>query len=142
MTVTLHFPKSRSKNYGQAAKLASQFEGHTREPDAHAVVLEQKDIFEKWEYFNLLFWTTVDWAGTFVEYDGYRYYSHTDKTRIFYSLQQAHSDWIWDTSNSIIQHFSPNIERKKAESLDIDSMTGRQIDELIDRRLIENEFKR
>jgi hypothetical protein len=135
--LTLHFPKSRSKNYRQAIKLASKFDGYTGECDANAVSFTPKDINEKWEYFNLLFWIVVDWANTFIEYEENKYYSHTDKTRIFYSLQEAHSNWMWDASNRIVQHFSPNIEQKKADVLDIDSMTNKQIDELIDRKLIE-----
>ncbi|MDR1585209.1 MAG: hypothetical protein LBS07_03405 [Prevotellaceae bacterium] len=136
--IILTFPKSRSKNYLHAVKLASKFDGYAGERNNNAVSFAPKDINEKWEYFSMLFWTTVDWSGTFIEYDGDRFYSHSDKTRIFYALQEAHSNWMWNTSSRIIQHFSPNIESKKAESLDIDSMTNKQIDELIDRKLIEN----
>jgi hypothetical protein len=101
--------------------------------------IEQKEIFEKWEYFNLLFWMIVDWSGVIVECDGNRLYSHCDKTRVFYALQQAHSNWMWSMSNGII-HYSPNVERKKIEKSDIDSLTNEQIDLLIDVKLAEREF--
>ncbi|MCW0484108.1 hypothetical protein N2K84_15305 [Prolixibacteraceae bacterium A06] len=53
-----------------------------------------KEIFEKWEYFNLLFWCTVDWKGTTLACDGMEFHSHSDKTRIFYALQHAHTSYI------------------------------------------------
>jgi hypothetical protein len=137
---TLHFPKSRSKNYPKAVKLAAKFAGYTCENGINMLSIEKREVYEKWEYFNLLFWMIVDWSGVTIEYEGVRLYSHCDKTRAFYALQQAHSNWMWGISNSIIEHYSPNIERKKMAGLDVDSMTNEQIDLLIDEKLIEKEF--
>jgi len=53
-----------------------------------------KEIFEKWDKFNLLFWTVVDWSGTVLKVDNAEYHSHDDKTKIFYSLQESHKKWL------------------------------------------------
>lgn len=91
---TLSFKKSNSKNYNEVKKLASYFNVHTFEDDRHTVVIGLKEIFEKWDYFNLLFWRTVDWKLSYFGYDEFNVYSHCEKTRIFYALQQAKCDWI------------------------------------------------
>lgn len=91
---TLSFKKSNSKNYNEVKKLASYFNDNSFENDRHTVVIGLKEIFEKWDYFNLLFWRTVDWKQSFFGYDEFNVYSHSEKTRIFYALQQAKSDWL------------------------------------------------
>lgn len=92
-SLRIFFNNSRSKNFIQAIKLACFFNDFQR-GEINVVNISMKEIFEKWEYFNLLFWRSVDWAGTALEWEGMAFYSHSDKTRIFYALQQAHVSYI------------------------------------------------
>ena len=87
------FPESRSKNYKQALDLAYKFENY-ESGKLNIIDVKIKEVFEKWEYFNLLFWRTVDWNGTIIEWEGMKFNSHSDKTRIFYALQHAHDGYI------------------------------------------------
>lgn len=96
----LIFRQSRSKNYSQAVKLASAFSNY-QPGEENVVDISMKEIFEKWEYFNLLFWRTVDWKGTILEWEGMAFHSHCDKTRIFYALQHAHISYICFTEKKI-----------------------------------------
>jgi hypothetical protein len=92
-STSIHFPTSRSKNFDKAVKLAQNFDGFKPGP-VNIVNVNIKEVFEKWDYFNLLFWATVDWKGTILEIDGMKFHSHSDKTRIFYALQHSHSSYI------------------------------------------------
>lgn len=92
-STSIQFSTSRSKNFDKALKLAQNFEGFKPGP-VNIVSLNIREVFEKWEFFNLLFWATVDWKGTTLEVDGMNFHSHTDKTRIFYALQHAHTSYM------------------------------------------------
>lgn len=92
-SISIHFPASRSKNFDKALKLAQNFSDFAP-GTVNIVSFSIKEVFEKWEYFNLLFWVTVDWKGTILEVDDMRFHSHTDKTRIFYALQHSHISYI------------------------------------------------
>lgn len=92
--IILSFKKSSSKYFNDALTIASSFE-HFRFLNNEVIIeLLVKDIFERWEYFNNLFWTVVTWQGTYIEHQGMKYYSRTDKTKLFYCLQQAHTSWM------------------------------------------------
>lgn len=91
---TLKFRKSKSKNYPMVVKLADKFSEHSFNGEQHIIHISIKELFEKWDYFNLMFWRSVDWVGTTFGYDGFDLHGHEDKTRIFYSLQTAHTKWI------------------------------------------------
>lgn len=91
---TLKFRKSKSRNYPIIQKLACKFSNYTLMDNINTIDLSVKEIFEKWDFFNLLFWKTVDWQGSTFGYNNYNLHSHSDKTRIFYALQDAHSKWI------------------------------------------------
>lgn len=91
---TISFKKSHSKHYKDVKKLASYFSDHIFADGRHTVHIPLKEIFEKWDFFNLLFWRTVDWKESYFGFDEYNLYSHCEKTRIFYALQQAKTDWI------------------------------------------------
>ena len=91
---TLKFKKSKSKNYPLVEKLVQKFSAHTFDAGMNTIKISLKELFEKWDYFNLMFWRSVDWEGTTFGYDGFDLHSHTDKTRIFYALQLAHIKWI------------------------------------------------
>lgn len=88
--VTILFSFSRSRYFTEAVRLADMFDNFKQEGN-NIVTIDEKELFEKWEYFNLLFWKIVDWKGSVLEYDRMKYHSHTDKTRIFYALQHAHA---------------------------------------------------
>ena len=90
----LIFKRSTSKNYPLAEKLAGAFDNHLFLNDSHSVRITLKELFEKWDYFNLLFWKTQGWVGSSFGYDGYNLTSLEDRKRLFYSLQSAHSMWI------------------------------------------------
>jgi hypothetical protein len=139
--ITLHFPKSRSKNYPNAIKLASKFSGYTQGDGMNTVTLARQDIFERWEYFNVLFWMIVDWKGMYVEVEGNNLYSHCDKTRIFYSVQEAHSAWMAKMQKCTFNYYKKDLEERKIERTpDVDTLTDEQIDMLIDMKLIEKEL--
>lgn len=91
---TIKFKISKSKNYSIVRKLAAKFSDYSIIDGVNTIHISIKEIFEKWDFFNLLFWKTVDWKGTTFGYDGYDLHSHCDKTRIFYALQEAHTNWI------------------------------------------------
>ena len=92
-SISIYFPSSRSKNFDKAMNLAKNFESFMAGP-VNVVSLNIREVFEKWEYFNLLFWATVDWKGMILEVDDMKFHSHTDKTRIFYALQHSHVSYI------------------------------------------------
>ena len=88
------FKNSRSKFFHEALKEAREFDNFTRENEINTVSITDFELYEKWEHFNLLFWKTVDWKGSILEYEGNKYQGHSDKTRIFYALQFAHSSYM------------------------------------------------
>jgi hypothetical protein len=90
----LIFPKSRSKNFGSALKEAMMFDNTTINDTHVNVEIQVKDIFERWDSFNLLFNTVVGWRGTHIEFEGMRYFSYSGKKRLFYAMQLAHSKWM------------------------------------------------
>lgn len=90
----LKFRKSKSKNYPLVEKLAGNFNEHTFDGMEHIIHISVKELFEKWDFFNLMFWKSVDWVGSTFGYDGFDLHAHEDKTRIFYSVQTAHNKWI------------------------------------------------
>lgn len=90
----IKFNRSSSKNYPLAVKLAGIFDNHLFLDDTHSVRITLKELFEKWDYFNLLFWKTQGWVGSSFGYDDYNLLSLDDRKRLFYSLQSAHSMWV------------------------------------------------
>jgi len=76
------------------------------------------EVFEKWEYFNLLFWKVVDWSGMILEFEGVRYQAHSDKTRIFYALQLAHVKHICYMESRIREMYRVHIGEIKMEEID------------------------
>lgn len=86
-SISIIFPASRSKNFGKVLNLAREFENFTPGNPNIVQINREEELLEKWEFFNLLFWRTVDWKGSAIEFEGQRYQGHCDKTRIFYALQ-------------------------------------------------------
>ena len=127
----LTFQESKSKFYGKALRLASEFEDFS-DLDGAEVSVSLKEIFEKWESFNLLFWTVVDWKHTTLEYDGMCYYSHKDKTRLFYSIQEAHKRLIANTTNRLGHLDKLYTGELSINEIGIDTMPEDEINFLID----------
>ena len=127
----LHFSKSRSKFYKQAINLAKEFNEYEI-GEVNMVALRIKEIFEKWEFFNLLFWRVVDWKGTTLTFDGMSYQSHCDKTRIFYAVQQAHSCWMSRISHLFSKLDKVYVGEATLEELKIETETEYDIDRILD----------
>lgn len=129
--IILHFPVSRSKFYTKAINLAKRFDQFEKGKE-NIVSMTMSEIFEKWEYFNILFWRVLDWTNTVLEYEGVRYRAHTDKTRIFYALQMAHDSHICYMEGRIRQ--LPRVHRGeiKMDEIDTEIYSEDDINNLID----------
>lgn len=127
----LSFQESKSKFFGKAVRLAARFDKFS-DVDGFEVQISLKEIFEKWEFFNLLFWTVVDWKETVLEYDGMRYHSHTDKTRLFYSIQTAHSRLVANTTDRLGHLDKLYTGELSVDEVGIDTMPEDEINFLID----------
>lgn len=90
----IQFRKSKSKNYKEVVKLAESFYDHKIVEDIHVIDISVKELFEKWDYFNLIFWRTDKWIGSSFGYNDFDLYSAYDKKRLFYSVQSAHSHFL------------------------------------------------
>ena len=102
----IKFRKSTSKNYQLVTKLAEIFDEHEFKRDMHTIKFSVKELFEKWDYFNLIFWKTVGWIESSFGYDGYNLMSLEDRKRLFYSLQSAHSMWL-GLSSDFLRRLAP-----------------------------------
>jgi hypothetical protein len=131
LTVTILFRKSSSKNYNKALKLSKLFE-NALFSDQNQITIPLREIFEKWEYFNQLFWITVNWKHTSIKYNGMQYYCHTDKTMIFYSLQQSYLNWRNFTSYKLVNSYRIINQTDTLENIENEFMTSEQADQLID----------
>lgn len=131
---TLKFRISKSKNYPIVEKLANKFSDYTIVDNTNIVRFSIKELFEKWDFFNLIFWKTVDWKDTTFGYDNYNLHSHCDKTRIFYALQNAHITWICMSEyylNSIAPaYFAPEKLEEIRKSTLNDEYTNRILDQI------------
>jgi len=123
---------SRSKNYLQAIRLAEEFHYFERD-DSNIVHIGLKEIFEKWEYFNLLFWRTVNWKGMSLVWNRMHFQSHTDKTRIFYALQQAHVSYICYLEESIRNVWKVPFNLIDLDEIELSGYNSDDIDMLIER---------
>lgn len=131
--LTIQFRKSRSKRYKEAIRYALFFNEFKQEENHNTLPLTIKEIVEKWEWFNLLYWIVLDWAGTQVEYDGLTYHSHSDKTMIFYAVQEIHKNWINHTTTHMVRTYQL-IKEPKSKLLDVnpDDMSQEEINHLIE----------
>lgn len=125
--VTLSFQHSKSKRYKEAVALLSHFKGATIASSEITVEFTYTDIFERWEAFNLLFWITVDWKGTWLMWDKYKFYSHHDKVRVFYGIQTCHSKFMWHINHimkvfPLIMYIDENKINTKALSENADDL--------------------
>lgn len=142
---TLRFRRSKSKNYPIVERLASNFNEHTFENDLHVIHISLKELFEKWDFFNLMFWKSIDWVGSTFGYDGYDLHGHEDKTRIFYSLQSAHVSWICLSEDYIKNlapiYFDESLDTKLRDIIFNKEDTDRLLD-LLNSGKMKQEFKK
>ena len=130
--ILLSFNRSKSKNFNAALKLARLFDTFSDQGETLTVTLSLKDVFERWQFFNDLFWLVVDWNGTFVEYNDMKYYSHRDMTRIFYSLQQAHNNWVCFTSYQLVNLYRVYNAENSLEEIITEYLTDEEINRIIE----------
>lgn len=128
----LTFPKSRSKNFPAALKLAQKFETVAMEANEVKVEILVKEIFEKWDSFNLMFWTVIDWSGCHIEHNGMKYYSHNDKSRLFYSMQQAHCRWMVEVGHLFESTDQVYTGKITLEELEKKFMIEEEVNKLLD----------
>ena len=108
----IYFPHSRSKLFGRVLNLAREFDNFKSGNPNILTIDREVELLEKWEFLNLLFWRVVDWKGSAVEWDGQRYQSHCDKTRIFYALQHEknlHMSLVVDQIKEVRRIFNYSI---------------------------------
>jgi hypothetical protein len=103
--ILISFRHSRSKKFPEVLKLAEKFEKYTSDEDRYEIDVSLKEVFEKWEWFNEIFWESIKLVGTVIGYDGMNYYSSRDQKLIFYSLQQAKWNQINTVSFKLVQMY-------------------------------------
>lgn len=130
--LTLSFGKSTSPRYNNAVKLADRFSLVEKSEKVITVTLPVKEVFEKWESFNTLFWMVVDWKETVLSYEGMNYQSHIDKTRIFYALQNSHWKWMSYVEERISKVYNTTTEELNISNLDTQNIDNATADLLID----------
>lgn len=137
--LTLSFGKSTSPKFRDAIKLAEKFTSCVKTDNNTFVSLPVKEVFEKWEYFNQLFWTVVDWKETTLSYEDMMYHSHTDKTRIFYALQNSHWKWINYVEEKVSSLYNIPAKDLDIENIDTQNIDDKTADLLIDLHLIKKQ---
>lgn len=130
--LTISFGKSTSPRYLNAVKLAEKFTSCVKTDKNTFVSLPVKEVFEKWEYFNQLFWTVVDWKETTLTYEDMTYHSHTDKTRIFYALQNAHWKWMNYIEDRVSKLYNTTVEELDLSKINTKNIDDATADLLID----------
>lgn len=130
--ILIKYNQSRSLKYKEALKLSGFFTDFQQMESLNVLDIRIKEVIEKWEWFNELFWILVDWKGTTLTFDGITYHSHQDKTRIFYTLQQIHTNWINYTSERLITAYNLIDPVSELLKLDPKKMTDDQVSQLID----------
>lgn len=130
--LTLSFGKSTSPRFRDAVKLAEKFTSCVKTDNRTSVSLPVKEVFEKWEYFNQLFWTVVDWKETTLTYEDMTYHSHTDKTRIFYALQNAHWKWMNYIEDRVSKLYNTTVEELDLSKINTKNIDDATADLLID----------
>ncbi len=140
--ITITFRQSKSIRYKEAMKHALFLGDPKLEDGFHKLELSMKTIIEKWEWFNLLFWIILDWKGTTVTYDEVEYHSHGDKARIFYALQQIHSNWMNYTTSKLVTSYKNEDTTPKAFKQDPYKMKNEEVDRLIEVMVTKNKAKK
>jgi hypothetical protein len=137
MKLILTFRQSTSKNYKEAIGMSKMFE-EVSFTELNRVTIQIYEVFEKFEIFANLFWLTVDWKGTTIEYSGMKYHCHSDKTMIFYSLQQSYQNWRDFTSYKLVNTYRTYKGEDTPEAIETEYMTSEQADMIIDNYNLKN----
>ena len=137
--LTLIFNKSRSIKLSHVLKWSALFSGYKDNGDSISLSLPVKEVFERWDDFNSIFWTVVDWKGTYFFFENMEYHSHTDKTRIFYSLQNAHWKWMNYVEDRIAVIYNTSVDDLSLKKLNSSNVDNETADLLIDLYLFKKE---
>lgn len=130
--LTLSFNKSRSIKLSYVLRWSALFSGCIDNGNSISIKLPVKEVFEKWDNFNDIFWNVVDWKGTYFLFENMEYHSHTDKTRIFYALQNSHWKWMSYVESKIATIYNTTEEELILDNLDTSSIDDKTADLLID----------
>lgn len=128
----LIFNKSRSIKLSHVLKWFALFSGYEDNIDSVALPLPVKEVFERWDDFNSIFWTVVDWKGAYFSFENMDYHSHLDKTRIFYALQNSHWKWMNYIETKIALLYKTTKEELSIEKLNTSKIDDKMADLLID----------
>lgn len=130
--LTLTFNKSKSQKLPYVLRWSALFSGCVDLGNSISITLPVKEVFEKWDHFNDIFWNVVDWKGTYFLFENMEYHSHTDKTRIFYALQNSHWKWMSYVESKIATIYNTTEEELILDNLDTSSIDDKTADLLID----------
>lgn len=123
--ITLHFQKSISKNYKEAIKLSDNFDHVTHEYGT-TIELPIKEIFEKWEMFNQVFWMVSNWKGSTVSYRNMTYHSNIDKSIICRALSDSKYHYMEIVADQIKNTYKEVLGQK------VNGMTSEEADAIIE----------
>jgi hypothetical protein len=137
--LTLTFNKSRSIKLSHVLKWSALFSGYEDNIDSVALSLPVKEVFERWDDFNSIFWTVVDWKGTYFSFENMEYHSHIDKTRIFYALQNSHWKWMNYIETRVALLYNTTKEELRLSNLNTSTIDDETADLLIDLYSIKKE---
>ena len=99
-SIQIEFNKSSSKFYGEVIRLCSGFDEFTQ-GEKNTLDTNRDEVYAKWDQFNSVFWKTVDWKGSTLSYNGSTFGAHSDKTRIFYAIQDNRLNHICEVVDQI-----------------------------------------
>ena len=103
--ITITFKHSKSAKINHILNLSKKFIGFEICDHAYRITFDLKEIFEKWEWVNEIYWTAISWKGTTVEYDDMVYHSTKDQRMLFYALQQAKYNQINNVAYKLVQMY-------------------------------------
>ncbi len=99
-TLQITFRKSHSKFYSEVISLCKIFKDF-KKGDVNILNTNRDEVYAHWGEFNLIFWKTVDWRGATLAYNGNVFGDHSDKTRIFYAVQDNRLNHLCSVINDI-----------------------------------------
>ena len=86
-SIQIEFNKNHSKFYREVIRLCQEFDEFVP-GERNSLKTNRDEVYAKWDQFNRIFWKSVDWKGSTLSYNGNTFGCHTDKTRVFYAVQQ------------------------------------------------------
>lgn len=125
--ISIHYKKQNSIKFESVVKLSQEFSDFNFIKEEYIINLSVKEIFEKWYYFNRLFWTILEWDNMYISFYGNNIYSKSDKEDVFYALQNAHFNWIENIKENIsiiFDIYKDDIDINKLDTKNIDERTA------------------